>query len=230
MYRSWQKLIAEFIGTFLFVLTASGCICADQALHAEGQTGIGLVGIALAQGLAYAIIVSAIGHISGGHINPAVTIGFWVTRKMNTLLALGYWIAQLLGSISAAYVLFKLLPPSVWGPVALGTPDLAPEFTRMHGMALEFLMTFFLVFVFFATAADAKGAFHKVAGSAIGLTIAVDVLIGWPFTGASMNPARSLGPALVSSHWANHGVYWAGPLLGGVVAAWIYDTIFLREA
>jgi MIP family channel proteins len=228
MYNSAQKLLAEFLGTFLFVFIGAGSICADQAMKAAGGSGIGLIGIALAHGLAMAIVITSVGHISGGHINPAVTIGFWVTRKMSTLLALGYWIAQLLGAALAAFVLAHVISPTIWGPVALGTPDLT-DFTRFHGIILEGVMTFFLVFVVFATAVDPKGAFNKVAGFAIGLTFSADILVGGPFTGASMNPARSFGPALVANHWNNHGVYWAGPLIGGVIAGWIYDRFLLKK-
>jgi MIP family channel proteins len=230
LYNLTQKLVAEFIGTFALILIGAGAICADQYLHATGQGGVGLLGIALAHGLAIGIMVTAIGHVSGGHFNPAVTIGFWVTKRMGTLQSLFYWIAQLLGAVAAAYVLVAIIPESIWRPVALGTPDLLrPDFTRLHGMLLEGVMTFFLVFVVFATAVDAKGAFNKIAGFAIGLTITMDILFGGPFTGASMNPARTFGPALAAHHWANHGVYWAGPLLGGVIAGVVYDRIFLRD-
>jgi MIP family channel proteins len=228
MYNSAQKLLAEFIGTFLFVLIGAGAICTDQAMRGSGGSGMGLIGIALAHGLALSVVITALGHISGGHFNPAVTIGFWVTRKMSTVLALGYWAAQLLGSLCAAYTLAHLLPATIWGPVALGTPDLT-DFSRLHGILLEAVMTFFLVFVVFATAVDPKGAFNKIAGFAIGLTVAADILLGGPFTGASMNPARSFGPALAAHHWNNHGVYWAGPLLGGVIAAWVYDRFLLKK-
>jgi MIP family channel proteins len=230
LYNLTQKLVAEFIGTFALILIGAGSICADQYLHATGQSGVGLLGIALAHGLAIGIMVTAIGHVSGGHFNPAVTIGFWVTKRMGTLQSLFYWIAQLLGAVTAAYVLVAIVPESIWRPVALGTPDLLrPDFTRLHGMLLEGVMTFFLVFVVFATTVDAKGAFNKIAGFAIGLTITMDFLFGGPFTGASMNPARTFGPALAAHHWANHGVYWAGPLLGGVIAGVVYDRIFLRD-
>jgi MIP family channel proteins len=228
MYNSAQKLLAEFIGTFLFVLIGAGAICTDQAMRGSGGSGMGLIGIALAHGLALAIVITAVGHISGGHINPAVTIGFWVTRKMSTLLSLGYWIAQLLGAVCAAYLLAHLFPALVENSPWLGTPDLT-DFTRLNGILLEAVMTFFLVFVVFATAVDPKGAFNKIAGFAIGLTISADILLGGPFTGASMNPARSFGPALASRHWQNHGVYWAGPLLGGVLAAWVYDRFLLKK-
>lgn len=228
MYNSAQKLLAEFIGAFLFVFIGAGAICTDQAMRASGGSGIGLIGIALAHGLALSVVITALGHISGAHFNPAVTIGFWVTRKMGTLLSLSYWVAQLLGSICAAYALAHLLPASIWGPVALGTPDLT-DFTRLHGILLEGVMAFFLVFVVFATAVDPKGAFNKVAGFAIGLTVSADILLGGPFTGASMNPARSFGPAVIAHHWQNHVVYWVGPLFGGVIAAWVYDRFLLKK-
>ncbi len=231
MYSLPQKLVAEFIGTFTLIFIGAGSICADQYLSASASGGIGLLAIAAAHGLAIGIMVTAVGHISGGHLNPAVTIGFWVTRRLSTLQSLAYWIAQLLGGSSAAYLLVAILPESGWRLKALGsiTPDLAPDFTRGHAIALEAVLTFFLVFVVFATAVDAGGAFNKIAGFAIGLTITMDILFGGPFTGASMNPARTFGPALATRHWQNHGVYWAGPLLGGVVAGFVYDRIFLRR-
>src|ERR1700722_7045070 len=222
-------MLAEFIGTFTLIFIGAGSICADQYIHATSGGGVGLLGIAVAHGLALGILVSAVGHISGGHINPAVTIGFWVTKRISTFHTIAYWISQLLGATAAAYAIKFIIPDSVWGAVHLGTPALAPDFTRGHGMFLEAIMTFFLVFVVFATAADAKGAFNKIAGFAIGLTITMDILFGGPFTGASMNPARSFGPALVARHWSNHGVYWVGPLVGGILAGYLYDRMYLRD-
>jgi MIP family channel proteins len=230
MYSKPQKLAAEFIGTFALIFFGAGSICADQYLHSSpgSQGGLELLGIALAHGLAIGIMVTALGHISGGHFNPAITIGFWVTRKLSTIDTVLYWAAQLAGGIAAAYVL-RLLPVDVWGPVQLGTPDLASGISRTSGMIFEAVMTFFLVFVVFATAVDPRGAFDKVAGFAIGLTITVGILFGGPFTGAALNPARAFGPALAANHWTNHGVYWIGPLAGGVVAGWLYDTLFLPK-
>jgi MIP family channel proteins len=230
VYSLPQKLAAEFIGTFTLIFIGAGSICCDQFLRTSNQSGVGLVGIALAHGLAIAIMVSALGHISGGHFNPAISIGFWVTKKLSTMQVILYWVAQLLGAMSAAYLLRAIFAVSVWGPVSLGTPDLATDFSRAHGMLLEGVMTFLLVFVVFATAVDPKGAFNKIAGFAIGLTITMDILMGGPFTGGAMNPARAFGPALAAHHWANHGVYWIGPLLGGILAGWLYDRMFLREA
>jgi MIP family channel proteins len=230
MYSKPRKLAAEFVGTFALIFFGVGSICADQFIHAStnGQSNLGLLGIALAHGLAIGIMVTSLGHISGGHFNPAVTIGIWVTRRISTFEALAYWVAQLAGGTAAALIL-RRLPVDVWGPVQLGTPDLAIGITRANGIIFEAVMTFFLVFVVFATAVDEKGAFNKVAGFAIGLSITMGALFGGPFTGAALNPARAFGPALASNHWNNHSVYWLGPLLGGLVAGWLYDTLFLGK-
>jgi len=229
MYSKPQKLVAEFIGTFALIFFGVGSICADQYLHTIGQGGLGWLGIALAHGLAFAIMVTALGHISGGHFNPAISLGFWVTRKLSTFDMLAYWVAQLAGGIAGAYLL-RLLPVDIWSAVQLGAPDLASGVSRANGMIFEGIMTFFLVLVFFATMVDERSAHNRVAGFATGLTITTAALFGGPFTGAAMNPARAFGPALAASHWANHGVYWIGPLAGGLVAGWLYDTFFLKRA
>ena len=227
MYNIPQKLVAEFIGTFALIFFGAGSICADQYLHGAG--GSGLLGIALAHGLAIGIMVSALGHVSGGHFNPAVTIGFWVTKRINTLDVIGYWAAQLVGAIAAAYLLKAIVPDDAWRAVALGTPALARDFRVLDGMILEGVMTFFLVLVVFATAVDEKGAWRAISGFGIGLTITMGILTGYPLTNAAMNPARAFGPALASAHWANHGVYWVGPLAGGFVAGLLYDSVFLKK-
>jgi MIP family channel proteins len=228
LYRTPQKLAAEFLGTFALIFFGAGAICADQFLHGAG--GIGLLGIALAQGLTFGTMLTALGHVSGGHFNPAITIGMWVTRRINTLEAFLYWVAQLAGAVAAAYTLKLAVPQDAWRAVALGTPDLARDLTRVPAMALEALLTFFLVFVFFATTIDEKGASRRAAGFAAGLVISAGILAGSPFTGAAMNPARAFGPALAAGHWANWGVYWVGPLGGGFLAGWLYDALYLRKA
>lgn len=228
MYSLLQKLLAEFIGTFALIFFSVGAVCADQYLRAAGQP-IGVLGIAIAYGLTYTIMIGAVGHISGGHLNPAVTVGFWVTRRLSTLQALFYWIAQLLGAVAATYLLIAIVPDAVWSSMGRGIMLLAPDFTRLHAMLLESAMTFFLVFVVFATSVDVRGALNKMSAFAIGLTVTVAVLFGGPFSGAAMNPARAFGPALAARYWANHGVYWVGPLLGGVLAAVIYDRLFLGD-
>ena len=228
MYSTTQKLTAEFLGTFALIFFGAGAICTDQYLHGTG--GFGLLGVALAHGLAIAIMVSAMGHISGGHFNPAVTIGFWVTKRVNTLDAFLYWAAQLAGAAAAAFLLRAVVPEETWRAVALGVPELARDFPVWAGIALEAVTTFFLVLVVFATAVDEKGAFRSIAGFGIGLTISLGILVAGPFTGAALNPARAFGPALAGAHWAYHGVYWVGPLAGGFVAGLLYDSLYLKKA
>jgi MIP family channel proteins len=227
MYTIPQKLTAEFIGTFALVFFGAGSICADQFLHGDGS--LGLLGIAVAHGLAIAIMVSALGHVSGGHFNPAITIGFWVTKRVSTLDVVLYWSAQLAGAIVAAFLLKALVPEETWRAVALGTPALVRDFSRLSAMILEAITTFFLVLVVFATAVDEKGTFRSIAGFGIGLTITLGIMVAGPFTGAALNPARAFGPALASSHWASQGVYWVGPLAGGFLAALLYDSLFLKK-
>src|SRR4029077_5580023 len=216
MYTSFQKFAAEFLGTFALVFFGAGAICADRYLQSSG--GIGVLGIALASGLAMAIMVSALGHISGGHFNPAITIGLWVTKRVGTLEAFLYWAAQILGAIAAAFLLKTIIPEETWRAVALGTPELVRDFSRLSAMVLEAVTSFFRVLVVFATAVDERGSFRSIAGFGIGLTITLGILVIAPFTGAAMNPARAFGPALASNHWTNWGVYWIGPLAGGFLA------------
>jgi aquaporin Z len=228
MYTTFQKFAAEFLGTFALVFFGAGTICADRYLQSSG--GIGFLGTALASGLAMAIMVSALGHISGGHFNPAISIGFWVTKRIGTMEVFLYWAAQILGGIVAAFLLKAVIPEETWRAVALGTPELVRDFSRLSAMLLEAVASFFLVLVFFATALDERGTCGSIAGFGIGLTVSLGILVIGPFTGAAMNPARALGRALVSNHWTNWGVYWIGPLAGGFLASLLYDTLYLKKA
>lgn len=228
MYNLFQKLIAEFLGTFALVFFGAGAVCVDFLLRSSG--GLGLLAIALAHGLAFAIMVSAVGHISGGHFNPAITIGFWVTKRLSTMDSLAYWGAQLLGAAAAAFLLKLVIPEDVATNVFLGTPELMRDFPRWSGMTLEAVATFFLVLVVFATVVDERGTFRSIAGFAMGLTITLGILVAGPFTGGALNPARAFGPALASSHWLNWGIYWVGPLAGGFLAGLLYDSLFLRKS
>jgi aquaporin Z len=227
MYTTFQKLFAEFLGTFAVVFFGVGAICADRFLQTSG--GIGLLGVALASGLAMAIMVSALGHISGGHFNPAITIGFWVTKRISTVDAFLYWAAQILGGIAVAFLIRSIIPEETWRAVALGTPSLLRDFPVLSAMVLEGVASFFLVLVFFATAVDDRGSFRAIAGFGIGLTITLGALVIGPFTGAAMNPARAFGPAVASHHWANQGVYWIGPLAGGFLAGLLYNSLYLKK-
>ncbi|MFQ5778961.1 MAG: MIP/aquaporin family protein, partial [Terriglobia bacterium] len=221
-----QKALAEFIGTLALIFIGAGSICANQFTNG----GVGLVGIALAHGLTIAVMVSAVGHISGGHINPAVTFGAWVARKISTGEALVYWGAQLAGGTAGALLLTLVFAPATRQAVNLGTPALASNVSFSAGVIFELVMTFFLVFVVFASAIDERGAFKMVGGFAIGMVVTFDILAGGPLTGASMNPARTFGPALVAGFWANHLVYWLGPLAGGALAGLLYNGVFLRRS
>ena len=224
-YSTTQKAIAEFVGTLALIFIGAGSICANQFLGG----GVGLVGIALAHGLTIAVMVSAIGHISGGHINPAVTIGAWAAGKIPTREAFIYWMAQLAGGVAGAALLVLAFDPATRAAVNLGTPALASGVTLFQGIVVEVLLTFFLVFTVFATAIDDRGAFKMVGGFAIGMVVTFDILAGGALTGASMNPARSFGPALVANSWTAHHVYWVGPLAGGLLAGLFYNGVFLRR-
>jgi aquaporin Z len=171
-------------------------------------------------------MVSAVGHISGGHFNPAVTFGFLITRRMAPALAAVYAVAQLLAAVVAMLALKVIFPdePSL-DP---GVPTVADQISVGGGVLTEAILTFFLVWVVFATAADPRGTFKSVAGLAIGLTITMDILGGGPLTGAAMNPARAFGPELVQGEWSDFWVYWVGPLAGGGVAALAYELLYLR--
>ena len=218
-----RRGVAEFIGTFTLIFIGVGSIVAAHTI--KDPT---LIGIAIAHGLAIGIMVSALGHISGAHFNPAVTFGMLITRRIKPALAGLYWGTQLAGAALAALMVQQFLPRATTEAVELGVPAIGNGVDAASAFGLEAVMTFFLAWVVFATAVDPKGAFRAIAGLAIGLTITIDILFGGPFTGAAMNPARAFGPELVGSHWANAWVWYAGPLLGGALAALVYEFLYLR--
>ena len=214
-----RKLAAEFIGAFALIFVGAAAII---------QTGGGnLVAIAIAHGLAIALLVSSLGHISGGLFNPALTIGLWATRRMDTITTVAYIIAQLLGAVVAALALLLLFPEALRDAVDLGTPLLGRGIDFVEGVALEAIATFFLMLAVFGTALDPRGP--KLGGFGIGLILTMDILAIGTLTGAAMNPARSFGPALVGGEWSNHLVYWIGPIIGAVVAALVYHYLFAEE-
>jgi aquaporin Z len=173
-----------------------------------------------------ALMVTATMRISG-HLNPAVTIGFLVTKRIEPMMAMVYIVAQLLGAVLAAYLLKGIFPAEVAAAARLGGQSVSIEISSFQAILCEAIATFFLVFVIFGTAVDP--AAPKVGGFAIGLTVTADILAIGPLTGASMNPARSFGPALVSGIFEGHLIYWIGPIIGGIVAALLYDGLFLRR-
>ena len=214
-----KPLIAEFIGTFALIFVGAGSIAAD---HITGGA-VGLTGIALAHGLTIAVMASATAAVSGGHLNPAVTFGVLLAKKIDLPNAIGYIVSQCLGGIAGAALLKLCIPASALQAVNMGTPALGQGVTTGMGLALEIVLTFFLVFVIFGTAVDSRAP--KVGALFIGLTVTLDILIGGPITGAAMNPARHLGPALLGGGMLNTWLYWVGPLVGGAVAALLYHHV-----
>jgi MIP family channel proteins len=220
-----RRGVAEFIGTFTLIFIGAGSIVTANAIHDPS-----LIGVAIAHGVAIAVMVSAVGHISGAHFNPAVTVAFLITRRIKLGLALVYWLAQAGGAALAALLLRDLLPRAASDAVKLGVPALGHGVDASAGFALEAIFTFFLAWVVFATAVDPRGTFKSIAGLAIGLTITIDILFGGPLTGAAMNPARAFGPELVGNHWSHAWVWYAGPIVGASVAAAMYELLYLRPA
>lgn len=214
-----QRMLVEAVGTFLLVFVGAGSVIATG--------GSNLVAIALANGIALAIAVSFAMGISGGHINPAVTIAAYVTGKIKGLDAFGYILAQLLGAILAGIFLIGAYPVAAGAAVHYGTPGLGSGVSVLGGIIFEGIMTFILVFVVFGTVIDSRAP--KIGGFAVGLAVVVDALAGGPFTGAAMNPARAIGPAIASLYFANWYVYWIGPIIGAIIAGLLYKNMILKE-
>jgi MIP family channel proteins len=208
-----RKVVAEVVGTFVLIFIAVGSIIAS---------GQDTLAVALAYGLAFALLLSALGHVSAGLFNPALTLGLWVTRRMDSPNAIAYIIAQLVGAVLAALALGALTPESI-----RGTADIVPELrgvTVTQGVGIEIILTAFLMLAVFGTTLDPRGP--KLGGFGIGLVLTVDVLAAYRFTGAAMNPARAFGPALLDNTWDDQLVYWIGPVIGAVLAALVYHYLF----
>ncbi len=207
-----NALLAEFIGTFALVFIGAGAVAL--------QVG-GLVGIALAHGLTLLAIAASFGHISGAHINPAVTIAVWLSRGIGTMTAILYIVVQLLGGVAASYVLLYILGGTLNG---LGATTLASGTSPIQGLALEAILTFFLANTVLNTALSGKG--RSLAPVAIGLTLTLCILMGGPLTGGSLNPARTLGPAVATGNYVNLSTYLIGQVAGGIAAAFLYLGFF----
>ena len=226
MYPLSRRCLAEFLGTLALIFVGVASILSDRVTGG----GVTLVGIALAHGLTIAVMASAFGHVSGGHLNPAVTLGAWLARRISATDAVAYWMSQLAGGATGAALLLLVFDPAVRQAASLGTPGLGSGVTAAQGLAFEIVATFFLVLVVCATAIDSRGAFTVVSGLPIGFVVAFDVLAGGAISGAAMNPARAFGPALVGGFWANHWIYWVGPLVGGAIAALLYSRLILPRS
>jgi aquaporin NIP len=211
----WRRAAAEGIAAFALVVAGCGAIVANT----QYRGALGAVGIALVFALVIMVMVYATGHLSGAHINPAVTTAFALTRHFPLRDAAAYVAAQLAGAVAGALVLLVLWPDQ---PADLGAT--VPTVAVGRAFLYELLLTAFLMFVIMAVATDVR-AVGSAAAIAIGGTIALDALFGGPATGASMNPARSFGPALISGQWDDFWVYVAGPVLGAATGAFAYQLV-----
>lgn len=212
-----RALVAEFVGTFALVFVGAGA----------AATGIGgVVGVAFAHGLILASFAYAYGHVSGTHVNPAVTIAVWAAGKTDLKTAVSYVVFQLLGGIAGALALRYVLggTETGLGATVLGQGvvmgDTIVDITPSAGLLIEIVMTFFLVNVILNAAIS--GRVGESSGLAIGLTLAACILFAWPLTGASLNPARTLGPAVAVGNFADLWLYVVGPVVGGLVATGLY--------
>jgi len=212
-----KNFIAEFIGTFALVFIGSGAIIIVQ----HTGTATGLLQVALAHGLILALMVSAFMNVSGGHFNPAVTTALLVARRITPTVAGVHIVAQLIGALVAAWALKMTMPSAAFAAAQGGSQSIALDVTMTQAIGLEAIATFFLMTVIYGTAVNSDAP--KIGGLAIGLTIAADILVIGPLTGASMNPARSFGPAVASGVLAGQVVYWVGPILGAIAAAMLWE-------
>jgi MIP family channel proteins len=222
MRDSWRHFVAEFIGTFALVFVGGASIMIAK----DTNSPAGLLGIALAHGLILAVMVSALMRISG-HFNPAITIAFIATRRIEVAMAGVYIVAQLIGAIVAAYALKWTFPFALFDATRGGGQAIALQVSGGQAFLLEFIATFFLALVVFGTAVDPKAP--RIGGLAIGFVVAADILAIGPLTGASMNPARSFGPAVASGYFEAQVIFWGAPIAGALVAGLLYEFLFLRR-
>ncbi|KAI3525024.1 hypothetical protein L1887_03695 [Cichorium endivia] len=223
---SIKAYIAEFISTLLFVFAGVGSAIAYAKLTADAALDpAGLVAVAVCHGFALFVAVSIAANISGGHVNPAVTFGLAVGGQITILTGIFYWIAQLVGSVVACYLLSY-----VTGGLAVPTHGVAAGVGEIQGVVMEIIITFALVYTVYATACDPKkGSLGTIAPMAIGFIVGANILAAGAFSGGSMNPARSFGPAVASGDFSGHWVYWVGPLIGGGLAGLIYPNVFMNH-
>ncbi|HEX4962237.1 MAG TPA: MIP family channel protein [Thermoanaerobaculia bacterium] len=213
----WRRAAAEAAGTFALVTGGCGAIMVDHATRSLGHAGV-----AACFGLVIMVMIAAEGHLSGAHFNPAVTLAFAVTRHFPWQDVPMYLAGQLLGAVAGAGVLRSLLGQEA------GLGATLPSGSPLQAFGVEILLTAVLMFVITSVATDTR-AVGQLAAIAIGGTVALDALWGGPVTGASMNPARSFGPALVSGLWQAHWVYWLGPILGAVLGAALYQGLRVQS-
>lgn len=226
--RTLTPVVAEFIGTFILVFSITATVAAAALQDSPPGSAYDALSIVLVNGLTLAALATALGHVSGGHLNPAVTIGLAVTRHFPWRLTGFYLVAQFAGAICAALATLAFFGTSAITHGHLGAPGPQIGESALQVMGVKALATFILVFVVLAAATDARSP-DGAAPLAIGFALAAAVFVSLPLTGAGVNPARALGPMIVSGHFTAAWAYVVGPLIGGVAASVIYDR-FLRRA
>lgn len=213
-----RRLAAEAIGTFFLVLIGPGAAMVNAVSHGA----ISHAGISLAFAFVVTAMIFAVGHISGAHINPAVTIGFWSVRRFPARDVVPYVVAQCLGAIAASAISREVL--GAVGQMGATIPASALGLSAGGAFVIEWLLSFALMFVIMAVATDERVA-NGFAAIAVGLTVGFCAIMGGPLTGASMNPARSLGPAVIGGCWDAHWLYWLAPITGMIAAAHCYEYL-----
>ncbi|XP_051871362.1 LOW QUALITY PROTEIN: aquaporin-1-like [Pristis pectinata] len=215
----WRAMLAEFLGVTIFVFLSTGSATKWTGSHVPAD----IVQIALTFGLSIATLAQCVGHISGAHLNPAVTVGLLVGCRLSVVRALAYIGCQMLGAVTASAILLGVTPTS--RNSTLGLNALADGVTPGQGLGIELIITFQLVLCVFATTDKRRSDLSGSGPLAIGLSVAIGHLMAIGFTGCGMNPARSFGPAAVTGDFKDHWLYWVGPMIGGVAAALLYDFV-----
>lgn len=212
---------AEFLGTFALCFVGQGAVVVQHLLGRDD-----LLTIAVAYGVTLAVMISALGSTSGGHFNPAVTLGFVITNRQSWTSAITYWISQGLGAVVAGVLLRASVPGEVGDAVHYGVPMVAAGVGSSQAFILEFVLTFLMVTAVWGTTVDERAP--RIGGFGIGLAMTIGVLVGGPLSGAALNPARAFGAALVSGNWQHQWLYWLAPMAGGALAARVYKSVVLR--
>ncbi|KAM9319875.1 aquaporin-2-like [Gastrophryne carolinensis] len=217
-----RAVVAEFLGTLLFVFFGLG-----SALQWPSSLPT-VLQISLTFGLAIATLVQTIGHVSGAHINPAVTLAFLVGSQISILKCVFYILAQMLGAVAGAGLLYEFTPSNIRGK--FGVNLVSNDTTVGQAVAVELFLTMQLVLCVFGTTDSRRTDNTGTPALSIGLSVALGHLLGIYFTGCSMNPARSFGPALITGHFDSHWVFWVGPMSGGIFAALIYNYLLMSPS
>ncbi|MES2305475.1 MAG: aquaporin [Gemmatimonadota bacterium] len=218
-----RRAVAEVYGTFALIFFGCGAVVMESFPTAH----YGLMGIALVHAVVLSVAISSTMAISGGHLNPAVSIGLWATGRLKAQDTFIYVLSQLAGGLLGALVLKMVVPGSVAKFVLYGTPTIYNGISFTTAVAIEALLTFFLMSAVMGTAVST--AAPRIAGFGIGLTLFFAIMFGGPFTGAALNPARAFGPAVISGNLDSLGAYFIGPIVGAVIAALLWDKVLLKE-